>query len=278
MAEERKNCGVMDWGVVPYAQACAWQAELVARRQAGELPDLLILCEHPAVITLGRNARRENVQASAEELAARGVEVHTTKRGGDVTYHGPGQLVGYPIIHLGGWHKDVVAYVRALEEVLMRAVREFGVEGRRKTAAAGRPAAAGRRQLYTGVWVGNEKLAAIGVHIARWVTSHGFALNVTTDLSYFDFIVPCGIADKRVTSLERLLALGSSAHGLPPVGSGHSDPSGRGRWVGLVGAELMAALKAAVVQRFGEVFERQMTTIEPDEWEVWLGAHEAAAS
>ncbi|MFB3139881.1 MAG: lipoyl(octanoyl) transferase LipB, partial [Candidatus Acidiferrales bacterium] len=160
--EEKKICGVVEWGTVPYAQACAWQAELVARRKAGEIPDLLILCQHPPVITLGRNARRENLLLPEEELARRGVEVHASNRGGDVTFHGPGQLVGYPIIDLSGWRKDVVAYVRALEEVLIRTAREFDIEAGRKTAPQQ------KRQFYTGVWVGEEKLAAIGVHISRW--------------------------------------------------------------------------------------------------------------
>ncbi|MFQ5926678.1 MAG: lipoyl(octanoyl) transferase LipB [Terriglobia bacterium] len=277
MTQEQKICGVVDWGLVAYARACAWQAELVAQRQAGKIPDLLILCEHPPVITLGRNARRENVRAAAQELAERGVELHATNRGGDVTYHGPGQLVGYPILDLGGWRKDVLAYVRALEEVLIRAVQEFGIAAGRKTPPTGKPRSEklrGKRQLYTGVWVGapdsaEEKLAAIGVHIARWVTSHGFALNVTTDLSYFDFIVPCGLADTRVTSLDRLLG----PSGIPRLRSGQG-----GRWVGLAGSELVNAVKAAVVKQFGEVFARAMKVVEPDEWEAWLGAHEAAAS
>ena len=222
-----------------------WQAELVKLRQADEIPDLLILCEHSPVITLGRNARRENILLPEAELARRGVAVHPTNRGGDVTYHGPGQLVGYPILHLAALRKDVVWYVRALEEVLIRAVGEFGVAATRRTAPVS------KRQLYTGVWVGKEKLAAIGVHLARWVTSHGFALNVTTDLSHFDFIVPCGLADKHVTSLARLL--------------GTRAPS-------------LEAVKRAVARAFGELFGRRMQPIEPDEWEVWLGAHQAAAS
>ncbi|MCH8946771.1 MAG: lipoyl(octanoyl) transferase LipB [Acidobacteria bacterium] len=259
-------CGVVEWGVVPYAQACAWQAELVARRKAGEIPDLLIFCQHPPVITLGRNARRENLLLPEEELARRGVEVHASNRGGDVTFHGPGQLVGYPIIDLSGWRKDVVAYVRALEEVLIRTAREFDIEAGRKAAPRQ------KRQFYTGVWVGEEKLAAIGVHISRWVTSHGFALNVTTDVSYFDLIVPCGISGKGVASLERLC----EPSGILRLRSGHAGQGGR--WAGQKGTELMDQAKAAVVESFGEVFDRTMEIVEPDQWEAWLGAQPAAAS
>ncbi len=269
--EEKKICGVVEWGVVPYAQACAWQAELVARRKAGEISDLLILCQHPPVITLGRNARRENLLLSEEELARRGVEVHTSNRGGDVTFHGPGQLVGYPIIDLSGWRKDVVAYVRALEEVLIRTASELGVEAGRKAAPQQ------KRQFYTGVWVGEEKLAAIGVHISRWVTSHGFALNVTTDVSYFDLIVPCGIADKGVTSLERLCEPSGMPRPHPlRFRSGQAGQGSRG--AGQKGTELMEQVKAAVVESFGEVFGRTMEIVEPDQWEAWLGAQPAAAS
>lgn len=277
MEQATKSCGVVEWGTVPYAQACAWQAELVARRKAGEIPDLMIFCQHPPVITLGRNAHRENLLLPEEELARRGVEVHASNRGGDVTFHGPGQLVGYPIIDLSGWRKDVVAYVRALEEVLIRTASTVGVEAGRKAAPRQ------KRQLYTGVWVGEEKLAAIGVHISRWVTSHGFALNVTTDVSYFDLIVPCGISGKGVASLARLLKPAPTApssapgpvlsgvEGLPPVGA-----SGGGRWPGQKGAELMDQAKAAVVESFGEVFGRTMEIVEPDQWEAWLGAQPAA--
>jgi lipoate-protein ligase B len=253
VAGDGKICAVVDWGVVPYARACAWQKELVARRLAGDLPDLLILCSHPHVITLGRNARRENLRLAEETFAARGVEVCETDRGGDVTYHGPGQLVGYPILDLHEHRKDVVWYVRALEEVLIRAAAEFGVEAARKAAPAS------KRQLYTGVWVGEEKLAAIGVHISRWVTSHGFAFNVTTDLSYFDLIVPCGLADKGVTSLEKQVPRAA--------GIGARDDN-----------SMMAAAKAAVTKHFGEVFGRAMRAVEAETWEAWVGAHEVTAT
>jgi len=258
-SSQQKTCGVMDWGLEPYARVISWQKELVTTRKAGAVPDLLLLGEHSPVITLGRNARRENIRPPLEEIAQRGVELHETDRGGDVTYHGPGQLVGYPILDLGGHRKDVVWYVRSLEEVLIRAARDFGLEAKRRQGPAG------KRPFYTGVWMGEEKLAAIGVHISRWVTSHGFAFNVTTDLSHFDLIVPCGIADKGVTSLERLL--GRQKKQIPR--SARDDSAER---------ELMAAVKAAVVNHFGEVFDRQMKPIAPETWEAWIGAQQATAS
>jgi len=180
-------------GRVPYAEALALQRSLVEARRAGSVPDLLLLVEHPHVLTLGvrGDGGRSHILASAETLAARGIDVHEAGRGGDITYHGPGQLVGYPIVDLNPDRRDVHRYVRDLEEVLIRTVADYGI-------------AAGRVQGLTGVWVGDEKLAAIGVRISRWITSHGFALNVSTDLEYFGLIVPCGIADRGVTSLELL--------------------------------------------------------------------------
>jgi lipoyl(octanoyl) transferase len=163
----------------------------VADRQGGRVPDTLLLLEHEPVFTLGRNARKENLLVPEEALRARGFEVFEAGRGGDVTYHGPGQIVGYPILDLSPDRRDVHRYVRDLEEVLIRTCRDHGVE-------------AGRVSGLTGVWVGQEKIGAIGVRIARWVTSHGFAFNVAPDLSPFRLIVPCGIADRGVTSLERL--------------------------------------------------------------------------
>ena len=208
-------------GVVPYADGLELQTRLVEQRKAGSIPDQLLLLEHPPVITLGVKARgeRAHVLATAETLAAEGVGLFETGRGGDVTYHGPGQLVGYPIISLDPDRRDVHRYVRDLEEVLIRTAAAFGV-----TAA--------RSPGLTGIWVGSEKLAAIGVRIARWVTSHGFAFNVTTNLSHFDLIVPCGISDKGVTSLERLL--------------GRAVP--------------MAEVEDAVVAAFLDVFERRQLT------------------
>jgi lipoyl(octanoyl) transferase len=178
--------------VVPYGEALALQRALVEDRRAGRTDDLLLLVEHPHVLTLGVRGGRSHILASADALAARGVEVSETGRGGDVTYHGPGQIVGYPIVDLKPDRQDVHRYVRDLEEVLIRAVGDFGIQ-------------ASRVGGLTGVWAGDEKLAAIGVRIARWITSHGFALNVTTDLEYFNLIVPCGIRDRGVTSVERLL-------------------------------------------------------------------------
>ena len=179
-------------GVVPFADAVALQDELVAARRAERIPDVLLLLEHPRVITLGVSARREHVLASEETLARRGVALHAARRGGDVTYHGPGQIVGYPILSLRPDRCDLHRYVRDLEETIIRTLAALGVTG---TRVAG----------LTGVWVGNAKVAAIGVRSSRWVTSHGFALNVTTDLDDFALIRPCGLVDREVTSLDRLV-------------------------------------------------------------------------
>jgi len=181
-------------GRVPYADALALQRSLVDERRAGCIPDTLLLVEHPHVLTLGvrGDGGRSHILATADALASRGIEVHETGRGGDITYHGPGQIVGYPIIDLNPDRRDVHRYVRDLETVLIRTAADYGID-------------AGRIEGLTGVWVGDEKLAAIGVRIARWITSHGFALNVTTNLDHFALIVPCGIADRGVTSLSRLL-------------------------------------------------------------------------
>jgi lipoyl(octanoyl) transferase len=168
------------------------QATLVADRQAGRIPDTLLLLEHDPVLTLGRNARKENVLLPEDALRSRGFALFETGRGGDVTYHGPGQIVGYPILELPPGRRDVHRYVRDLEEVMIRACADQGV-------------IATRVQGLTGAWVGDEKIGAIGVRLARWVTSHGFALNVSLDLAPFDLIVPCGIRGRGVTSLARLL-------------------------------------------------------------------------
>jgi len=186
------RCYVEQFGVLDYAEGLRLQRERVAARKAGVIPDTLLLLEHPHVYTLGRNAKKENLLLSAEQLASRGAQVFEIDRGGDVTYHGPGQLVGYPILDLGQHRRDIAWYMRSLEEVLIAVARDYGIE-------------AGRLGGAPGVWVGNDKLAAMGVHISRWVTSHGFAFNVNTDLRYFDWIVPCGLRDKGVTSLQKLL-------------------------------------------------------------------------
>ncbi len=204
-------------GVVPYAAASDLQRALVEERRAGHVPDLLLLVEHPHVITLGVkvDAARSHLIATPDLLAARQVEVHETGRGGDITYHGPGQLVGYPILDLRPDRCDVHRYVRDLEDVMIRTACEFGLEGARMAGLSG-------------AWVGAEKIGAIGVRISRWITSHGFALNVTTDLDFFRLIVPCGIETGGVTSLSRAT----------------------GRRISMSDAE------AAVVRNFTAVFDR----------------------
>jgi lipoate-protein ligase B len=208
---------VRDLGRVRYAEALARQLESVESRKNGGTDQLLIV-EHPHVVTMGRNGHPENLLAAPELLARSGIEFFETDRGGDVTYHGPGQIVGYPILDLREWKRDVHAYVRAIEQVIIDALAGFGI-------AAGREAGA------TGVWTGEGKIAAIGVHISRWVTSHGFALNVDTDLNYFRYIVPCGLT-RPVASMR---SLGCQAK--------------RGEVV------------TALIQNFGRVFERQMETL-----------------
>jgi len=207
-------------GVVPYVEALSMQRQLVEERRAGHVPDLLLLLQHPAVITLGvkGDGGRANIVATDERLTELGIAVHETGRGGDVTYHGPGQIVGYPILDLKPDRCDVHRYVRDLEEVMIRVCADYGVT-------------AGRIQGLTGTWVGAEKIGAIGVRLSRWITSHGFAFNVSTDLDHFKLIVPCGISDRGVTSLERAI----------------------GRRVSF------AEVEEAVVRRFQEIFERQVT-------------------
>ena len=180
-------------GVMPYGEAIALQKDLVLERQSGKVPDLLLLLEHPHVVTVGVGARRslKNLLVPESVLQARGVELHQAPRGGDVTYHGPGQLVGYPILDLRPDRCDVHRYARDLEEVLIRTAQAFGVQARRESGL-------------TGIWVGHDKLAAIGVRVSRWVTSHGFALNISTDLGYFDLIRACGIEGRGATSLVSL--------------------------------------------------------------------------
>ena len=198
-----KELLVVDLGLIEYGAAWDLQRRMVAARKSGAIPDVLLFCEHPHVITLGRSGKISNLLSSESVLRQMGVSFFDTNRGGDITYHGPGQLVGYPILNLAEIRRDVAWYVRSLEEAMIRATADFGIATKRVTGC-------------TGVWVdvpalssretkAEEKLAAIGVHISRWVTSHGFAYNVTTDLRYFDLIVPCGIAGKRAASLEKLL-------------------------------------------------------------------------
>jgi lipoyl(octanoyl) transferase len=187
---EPRTCELRDLGRAGYAEALAIQKELVEQRKQGQIPDQLLIVEHPHVITLGRNGRRENLLAGEDILRRAGIEFHPADRGGDITYHGPGQIVGYPIFDLREWKRDVVAYVRTIEQVIIDSLAAFGI-------------ASGRLEGCTGVWADGKKVAAIGVHISRWVTSHGFALNHTTDLSYFQYIVPCGLT-KPVTSMQEL--------------------------------------------------------------------------
>jgi lipoyl(octanoyl) transferase len=199
---------VFDLGVMEYGAAWNLQRRLVAARKAGAMPDVLLLCEHPHVVTLGRSGKLANLRASDHVLRQMGVSFFETDRGGDITYHGPGQLVGYPILNLAEIRRDVAWYMRSLEEAMIRATRDFGISSRRVPGRTGVwvDVAVGPGGARPGeIEVDEEKLAAIGVHLSRWVTSHGFAFNVSTDLRYFDLIVPCGIAGKRATSLEKLL-------------------------------------------------------------------------
>jgi lipoyl(octanoyl) transferase len=224
--QKEKTCWVVNAGLVPYAWASNFQLNLVQARKAGAIPDTLVFCEHPHVITLGRNGHHEHLRASNHLLAQMHVEFHLSDRGGDITYHGPGQIVGYPILDLAEHKRDVRWYVGQLEEVMIRATADFGL-------------AAKRVEGQHGVWLDSqggspdEKLGALGVHLSRWVTSHGFAYNVSTDLRYFDLIVPCGIAGKRATSLERAL----------------------GRAVSPQEAE------RCLISHFGEIFEQKMDSV-----------------
>lgn len=210
-------CHVEQLGLVDYAAGLDLQKQAILDRKAGAIPDTLFLLEHPHVYTLGRNARPENLLITAEWLKKIGATSYQTDRGGDVTYHGPGQLVGYPILDLTRHRRDIAWYMRSLEEVFILVAADFGVQARRIAGL-------------TGAWVEDDKLVAMGVHISRWVTSHGFAFNVNTDLRYFEWIVPCGIRDKGVTSLEKLL----------------------GRRIE------MAKVTERVVKRWGEVFNVEM--------------------
>jgi lipoyl(octanoyl) transferase len=202
----QRTLKVLRLGRVEYSDGLVLQAQLARARRAGTVGDVLLLLEHPPTVTLGRGARPGHVLASPEELARRGIGLYETDRGGDVTYHGPGQLVGYPILDLSGERADVRAYVRSVEEGLIRALNSFGLD-------------AGRMPRWPGVWLGAEgrdarKIAALGVHIARWVTTHGFALNVRGPLADFELIVPCGIAEAGVTSMEEELGRTPSLAGV----------------------------------------------------------------
>jgi lipoyl(octanoyl) transferase len=231
-----KICWLVNAGLLPYAPACALQRQLVEARKAGSVPDVLLFCEHPHVITLGRNGKRENLRASDRLLAQRNVTLEESDRGGDITYHGPGQIVGYPILDLAEHRRDVRWYVRQLEETMIRASADFGVTAARVE---------GRHGIWVQTPAGEEKLAALGVHLSRWVSSHGFAYNVATDLRYFDLIVPCGIAGKRATSLERVLARAVRSEEVRPKLAAH----------------------------FGELFERAMISVSRADLEEKLQHH-----
>jgi lipoyl(octanoyl) transferase len=235
-----KDCLTIDLGLIGYAEAYALQKRVVAARKAGAIEDVLLLCEHPPVITQGRNGKREHLLVSANVLRQKGIEYYETSRGGDITYHGPGQIVGYPILNLGSIRRDVVWYVRTLEEAMIRATGEFRITAER---VAGK----------TGIWVraGNteEKLAAIGVHISRWVTSHGFAYNVSTDLRNFDLIVPCGIAGRKATSLEKLLGRHVEEKEIAPRIAKHLGE--------LLGLEMKGASKKVFLEELEQV-EQQL--------------------
>jgi len=215
-----RTLAVRNLGVVPYADALALQRQLAEERIAGRIPDTLLLLEHPSVITLGRGTKATSLPLDADALRRRGIEVFEIERGGDVTYHGPGQLVGYPILDLQQHKSDLHWYLRQIEETLIVALAGFGI-------------VAGRNSGYTGVWTQGRKIASIGIHVRQWVTWHGFALNVTTELSPFSLIVPCGIPDVVMTSVERELA----------------DEATRS-----VGADLPARVRDAVVRSFALVF------------------------
>jgi lipoyl(octanoyl) transferase len=264
-------CQVVDLALIPYADAYELQRRLVAARKAGAIEDVLLLCEHPHVVTLGRNGKREHLLASGRVLQQKGVEFRTSNRGGDITYHGPGQIVGYPILNLSAIRRDVGWYVRMLEETMIRAAADFGVIATREPGKTGiwvaaqeqrkestqstpRPPSSRSGEVKTFAVLSQtgdqaEKLGAIGVHLSRWVTSHGFAYNVATDLRYFDLIVPCGIADRKATSLEKLL----------------------GRRVD------RAAAAASLVTHFGEVLGLDLRPISRDELFVRLEKFEQQA-
>jgi len=196
MSYGERTLEAVDLGRMRYADALRIQERLVDERKQGKGEDTLLFVEHPHVITMGRNGKEHHLLASSEVLARTGIEFFETNRGGDVTYHGPGQLVGYPILDLREWRRDVHAFFRGVEEALIQALSTVGVEAERLP-----------QKGYEGVWVQGAKIAAIGIHISRWITSHGFALNVDTDLSYFKYIVPCGLT-RPVCSLR---SLGSQA-------------------------------------------------------------------
>jgi lipoyl(octanoyl) transferase len=228
--------------LVPYADALALQHRIVKARKRGGLNDTLLLLEHPPVLTLGRNANDSNLLASREFLQQVGIEVFRVERGGDVTYHGPGQLVGYPILNLRNFRQDVGWFVRSLEELMIRALGDFGIRGK-------------RIEKLVGVWVdvpqqADAKIAQIGARIEEWITYHGFALNVDPNLAHFDLIVPCGISDKAVTSMARFLN-----HSINP-----------------------RAVRESIAARFAQVFDAELTAMTRAEFETRLTEAEHIAN
>jgi len=215
-----KTCYALLLGSVEYRRALELQMQVYEMKKKGFREDVLLVLEHPPTITLGRNGRWLHLLASEEELAARGVQCFEVDRGGDITFHGPGQVVGYPLLQLEERERDVHRYMRCLEEVLLRVLEAYGIEGV-------------RREGLTGVWTGQGKIAAMGVHLSRWITRHGFALNVRTDLAYFNLIVPCGIAGEGVASMSSVLRRNVEVREV---------------------ADLL-------VQEFGSVFERRMVRV-----------------
>ena len=187
-----RNFDYYDLGLIDYKKAWDLQNEIYNNRLHNEVNDTLLLLEHPHTYTLGKVAAKENLLSNDDQLKQQGISVYEIDRGGDITYHGPGQIVGYPIINLSEWNEDTHKYLRGLEEVLMQTCSEYGLESERNSK-------------FTGVWLKDRKIAAIGIKVSRWITMHGFAFNVNTNLSYFDGIIPCGIKDKEVTSLSREL-------------------------------------------------------------------------
>ena len=193
MKNNKRNLIVTDLSLIEYEKAWQIQKDFHKKRTLGEIDDILFICEHPHTYTLGKVADENNLLLNKEELNKKGITVFNIDRGGDITYHGPGQIVGYAILDLTSWKKDTHLYLRALEEVLIKTSREYGIKN------------ATRNEKYTGVWIEDRKICAIGIKVSRWVTMHGFAYNVNTDLELFNGIIPCGIQEKKVTSLSKEL-------------------------------------------------------------------------
>src|SRR5580693_4915943 len=260
------KCLIVDLGLIGYAEAFELQKRVVAARKADAIGDVLLLCEHPHVITLGRSGKRENLLASERVLAQKGVEFHATNRGGDITYHGPGQIVGYPVIQLAAIRRDVVWYVRMLEEVMIRTCADFGIVARREEGKTGAwidppgkekakdspPRARSSQSSGNSQGAAAEKIGAIGVHISRWVTSHGFAFNVATDLRFFDLIVPCGIVGRAATSLEKVLGRGVERKEVAPKLARHFG--------GVFGLEMKVASREELFDGL-EKFEREQQVV-----------------